>query len=183
MNRVECQYCRQLIRRLPGWDDQEVVSHGVCVTCLPRLLEDLGEPLENFLDRLAPPVFLLQRNCLVLAANEAAREYMSVPTIELGGVFTGNVIGCKHAMEPGGCGGTVHCVSCAIRRSVTSTFETGEPLEKIPAYAEVGLLSGDRRIRFTISTRKVRDVVWLEIESVANAPSVGAVEDDLEYSR
>ena len=51
----------------------------------------------------------------------------------------------------------------AARRRVMSSF-------RVPAYADLGLISGDRTVRFLISTKKVGETVLLEIEDVEENP-------------
>jgi len=65
----------------------------------------------------------------------------------------------------GGCGRTRHCRSCAIRQCVTRTLETGESCRRT-AHADIGIVSGDRRIRFLIETEKVNAFVRLTIFDV-----------------
>ncbi len=74
------------------------------------------------------------------------------------------MIGCRHTRERGG-GRTRHCKSCAIRQCVTHTLETGEPCRK-KAYADIGVVNGDRRTRFLIETEKVSTFVRLTIHEV-----------------
>ncbi|MFH1841841.1 MAG: hypothetical protein ABIF77_01425 [bacterium] len=47
------------------------------------------------------------------------------------------------------------------------TRETGEPCTRVSAFTDVGILSGDERVEFLISTRKQDDVVKQEIEEAA----------------
>jgi hypothetical protein len=121
--------------------------------------------MKEFLDELKAPVLVVGDNVRVIAANAAARKMLSKEQLEICGDLGGEVIGCVHAREPGGCGQTVHCQSCTIRASVTQTLQTGEPLRKT-AYADIGSLSGDRRIRFLIETEKVNDFVRLTIHDI-----------------
>jgi len=161
---VICQYCQSPIRSIPETGaEKERISHGVCADCLPRLVRDYGYSLQEFLDVLSAPVLVMQNQGRVLAANQAALTKLDKSQIEISGELTGDVIGCVHAREPGGCTRTVHCQSCVIRSTVARTHETGEPCLGVPAFADVGILSGDERVEFLISTRKQDDVVVLEI--------------------
>lgn len=164
MIEVICFYCGAHIRNVES--RRSIVSHGVCRNCLPRLVKDLGQPLSDFLDKLSTPILVVQKDMQVVAANSAARRLSPEPLEDLSGRLCGEVIGCGHSHEEGGCGRTVHCLSCAIRRSIAHTIETSEPCHDIPAYPDVGLLRGERQVHFRISTEKKGDFVLLKIERI-----------------
>jgi hypothetical protein len=164
--RVVCCYCKKQVKTKPS--DFDAVSHGACDQCLPLMIRELGQPLSEFLDELRPPVLVVQDNARVIAANAAARKMLTRDQLEICGELAGEVIGCMHAREPGGCGQTIHCESCAIRQAVTHTMDTGEPCRKT-AFADIGLISNDRRVRFLIETEKVNSFVRLTILDVREA--------------
>jgi hypothetical protein len=166
MIRVVCCYCKKQVKTKPS--DIDAVSHGVCDQCLPIMVRELGQPISEFLDELQPPVLVVQDNARVIAANAAARKMLTREQLEICGDLPGEVIGCRHAGETGGCGQTIHCKSCAIRQSVTHTMNTGEPLRKT-AFADIGLISGDKKVRFLIETEKVNSFVRLTIHDVREA--------------
>jgi len=166
MMRVICCYCRKEIRTKPS--ELDGVSHGVCDACLPLMVRELGQPMQEYLDELQAPVLVVQDNARVISANAAARKLMSKEEIEICGELAGDVIGCRHAREPGGCGRTRRCRSCAIRQCVTHTLDTGEACRKT-AYADIGLFNGDRRVRFLIETEKVNSFVRLTMYDVREA--------------
>lgn len=166
MLRVVCCYCKAQIRTKSSKFD--AVSHGVCDPCLPQLVKDLGQPMSHFLDQLGPPVLVVGDQGRVIAANAAARNLLSKEQREITGDLGGEVISCRHAREPGGCGQTEHCRSCAIRLAVMHTWETGEPRRE-SAYPDIGLLSGDKRAHFLIETEKVNDFVLLTLRDVREA--------------
>ncbi len=126
MLRVVCCYCKKQVKTKPS--DTDAISHGVCDQCLPLMVRELGQPMSEFLDELRPPVLVVQDNARVIAANAAARKMLTREQLEICGELAGDVIGCRHAREPGGCGQTIHCKSCAIRQCVTHTMDTGRAL-------------------------------------------------------
>jgi hypothetical protein len=117
-------------------------------------------------------VLIVQDNARVIAANAAAWKMLTKEQLEICGELAGEAIGCVHALEPGGCGKTVHCKSCAIRQCVTHTHDTGEPCRKT-AYADIGLISGDRRVHFLIDTEKANSFVRLTIHDVREEQEKG----------
>jgi PAS domain-containing protein len=165
---IICSYCEALIRTVES--NLSGVSHAVCRNCLPKLIKDLGQPLSEFVDELRIPILVVQKDMRVVAANAAARRLSPEPLEELAGLLCGEVIGCGHSRESEGCGRTVHCLSCAIRKSVARTIETGEPCHDVPAYPDVGLMSGEREIHFRISTEKKGDFVLLRIDRIRETP-------------
>jgi len=72
------------------------------------------------------------------------------------GLLGGEVMECRYARLPEGCGNTVHCKTCAIRNTVMEVLETGEPRERVSAYVD----REDRRVGLTISAYK-RDLIVL----------------------
>jgi PAS domain-containing protein len=165
---IICSYCKALIRTVES--NLSGVSHGICRNCHPKLVKELGQPLSEFVDELSTPILVMREDTRIVAANVAARRLSPEPLEELSGVLCGDVIGCLHSHEEGGCGRTVHCLSCAIRRSVAHTFETGEPCHDVSAYQDIGLLSGDTQVCFRISTEKKGDFVLLRIDRVEETP-------------
>ena len=79
---------------------------------------------------------------------------------------------CAYARLPEGCGGTVHCSGCAIRRSVYETYETGESRNNIPATLRCDLNNPSHDVIMHISTEKMGNVVLLRIDKVC--PSAAA---------
>lgn len=163
MIQVICRYCKKRVRTMPS--EFDAVSQGVCERCLPLLVRELGRPLSEFLDGLGPPVLVVQDNARVISANAAARKMLTKEQLEICGKMAGEVIGCRHAREPGGCGQTIHCQSCTIRKTVAETLAAGEPCRRT-AFADIGLISGDRMVRFLIETEKVNSFVRLTIYDV-----------------
>ncbi len=165
---VVCIYCKSAIRTVET--HPVAVSHGVCRDCIPKLVKDLGRPISEFLDELNVPILIVHQDLRVVAGNEAARMLSPQPLDEICGWLCGDVIGCRNAQEPEGCGQTVHCLSCTIRRSVLHTYDTGEPCIDVPAYPDVGLISGEKHPGFMVSTQKAGAFVKLKINPIRKAP-------------
>jgi len=162
--KVLCSYCGKLVREL---DEKSFgVSHGVCDGCLPKLAADFGMPLSDFVAQLGVPVLVVDENLRVAAANAAARRLAPGLRGDLRGLLCGEAIVCGHSSEPGGCGGTVHCLSCAIRQAVEETFRSGMPCQNVPAFPDIQLFREDRDVQFLVSTRKVGPFVELRIRRI-----------------
>lgn len=182
MVRVLCMYCQSLIQTVDRPEGEaDITFHGVCHECLPRLLKEFGMPMTAFLDHLQAPVLVVGDNFRILAANAAAQALLGKTECQVSGRLAGDVIGCALAALPGGCGKTLHCQSCAIRRTVTHTMQTGEPCRNVPAFADIGVLTKCERVEFRIETEKRNDVVLLRIDekegAAADATSEGLQEN------
>ena len=166
-----CLYCGCYLGSLETTDgDPTLISHGVCSICFPKFMKGMGQPLTDFLDALPGPIYVVDSECRVVGANTLGLQQISkdLPAIE--GQLAGEVFECKCAKLPGGCGRTIHCKTCTIRRTVTKTAKTGESCYRVPAFIDLADISKDMTVRFLISTEKVNDAVLLRIEDAR--PSV-----------
>jgi PAS domain-containing protein len=148
----------------------EAITHGICPRCHDRLAEETGETLSSFLERLEVPILLLDGASRVFSANKPAQRLLGKSLPEIANRPEGEVIECVHASEPGGCGGTVHCKSCTIRRTVKDTFDSGTSYVHVPAYQDIRTPNEIKQIRFLISAEKAGDFVILRIDEMQNPP-------------
>jgi len=163
--KMVCAWCNATIRDgSADDDDREDVSHGLCDACLPVVAEEMGVPMDKFLDSLTPPTIVVDFTRRVVAANSAAMTLIGKQRSGIIGKLGGYALGCIHADGPDTCGQTVHCQSCAIKNSVMHTAATGEPLTNVPASAELSVLTGKRTVEFLVSTQRVRDFVAVTLK-------------------
>jgi len=142
------------------------ISHGICEGCLNNLEFQQGVPLQRYLDSIPLPVVVVDRSVVVKAANRTACEALHKEPLEMVQHLAGNVFECAHARLPEGCGKTVHCSGCVIRRSVTRTYETGEPQAAVPAMLRRGGEGHAPDIALTITTVRSGDTVLLRVDTV-----------------
>jgi hypothetical protein len=125
----------------------------------------MGVPLQAFLDSLQAPIFVVDGDVVVQAANKRGyallKKGAGLVLQQLGGV----VFECAYARLPEGCGRTVHCSGCAIRRSVYHTMETGKSLIRVPAVLNCGEASEPDKIVMHISTEKMGNIVLLRVDA------------------
>ena len=164
--KVICRYCEAMLREKPASGYEEPLLRGVCENCLPRLAKDIGRPADEFVAGLTDPVLVVSGDGMVVAGNAAARELLGKNIEEVVGIPGGAAIGCVHARESGGCEETDHCADCAIRQSVRHTAATGEDCTRVTAYSYIGLVTGNKQLRFLISTRKAGDFVLLSVDEI-----------------
>ncbi len=144
----------------------DVLSHGICERCFSNLTFQLGAPLEQFLDSIPVPVLAVDGNVIVKAVNAKGCEVLGKERIEIVQRLGGNVFECAHARLPEGCGRTIHCSGCAIRRSVIRTFETGEALSLVPATLSRGAGDDASAVALSITTVKAGSLVILRVDRI-----------------
>ncbi|MFH1467304.1 MAG: hypothetical protein ABIO70_23175 [Pseudomonadota bacterium] len=134
--RVVCSYCGiDLGQRGEPGDDG--VSHGMCQACLAHFIAQWdGLGWDDYLDRFAWPVLVVDPDVRILALNQPAEKLLGRPKERLIGLLGGEALECVYARLPGGCGRTLHCATCAVRRTITRTIETGLSQRRVPATLE-----------------------------------------------
>ena len=73
---------------------------------------------------------------------------------------------CVHSRLPEGCGRTIHCSGCVIRKSVATTFNTGEAQISIPATLNVESPDQLSEAVFEITTVKRDGLVVVKIDQL-----------------
>jgi PAS domain-containing protein len=160
--RVVCAWCQRLL----SGDIDAPVSHGICASCIVDA-EFHRERLDDFLNTLAGPVLVVDADGRLVGSNTVAAALVSSDVASLKGRLCGDVISCEYSTLPGGCGRTIHCTGCAIRRAFEHTAKTGEPVRDRPAFSYSRTPDGPVWKRFTISTERLGTVVLVRIEGGA----------------
>jgi hypothetical protein len=167
MKRV-CAWCKKEMGRKPSAvHGDDVITHGICEECQYHLCAQVGMPLRRFLDGLSAPVLLVDSGGIVRTANQSAQGLVRKKLSSIEGYRGGSVFECGYAILPGGCGATVPCSGCTVRKAVMDPYESGRSLFRVPAYLNRKTSDGSQKLRFLISTEKVREVVLLRIDEVA----------------
>lgn len=115
--------------------------------------------MNDFMDTFAFPVFVVNEGGEIQMANWWAQRLVNKGWSELEECRIGEVVECAYSTLSGGCGQTIHCLGCAIRRTVMATFETGKEFVRVPASLHIG----EGVVRYTISTRRMGNMVLLSI--------------------
>ncbi len=158
---VVCAYCRKTISDERGGSTD--VSHGMCQSCSDHY-EKLwkGMPLSEYLDTIPQPVIVVNGDGCVLAANQKLAEVFGKDKDYFRGLLGGEAMACVYSRLPEGCGKTVHCRECTIRRAVEKVKKTGHPLTKVPAY----LQTKDGRVNLRISVKAKDGLVRVVVEEM-----------------
>ena len=142
------------------------ISHGICESCVDNFSFQQGVPFQQYLDSIPVPVMTVDRFVVVKAVNRKACDVLGKDPREIVQHLGGNVFECAHARLPEGCGGTIHCSGCVIRKSVTRTFETGEPRVSVPATLRRGDADHPSAVVLHITTVRSGDVVMLRVDRI-----------------
>lgn len=149
---------------------REGTSHGLCSECGDNMVFQGGAPLQQYIDALSVPVVILSAEASVLGSNRLAREATGVNQKPGDGCLVGEVFECAYARWPAGCGHTVHCSGCAIRKAIEETALTGVSQWKVPAVLKLTEGFPIDRIAMWITTRKMGGVVLLRIDRAVPPP-------------
>jgi hypothetical protein len=168
-----CCYCRKTIREDDGTGPPGAVSHGICPPCaehFERLWD--GMTLSEYLDTLEHPALVVNPQGRVLAASRQVAGRFGHERHEVPGLLQGEAVACERSRLPGGCGKTVHCRECTIRRSVETVAETGTPVERVPAY----LVRDGGVVKLRVSARAREGLVEVVLEEVEEAGARAAAQ-------
>jgi len=139
------------------------ISHGICAPCVENLSFEEGVTVQRFIDSLPVPVLVVDADCRTEGMNRSACEELALRSESVQHELLGDVFTCVNSRMPGGCGRTIHCSGCAIRRAVTHTFATGDP-QVFPATLAVGDPDQPAQIDLVITTIKTEGMVLLRLE-------------------
>lgn len=163
-----CAWCGVTIDR-PGYGltlDPNT-SHGMCPDCSEAVTsQERGVPLQRHIDGIPIPVFLTDRDEAVVAMNAKACEVTGKRSVVTGKQVFWQVFDCIHSRLPEGCGRTIHCSGCVIRRSIVTTFDTGKPQIRIPATLNIDSHDKLSDAVLAITTLKRDGIVLLRVEKV-----------------
>lgn len=166
MQRI-CGWCGKDLGEIKtGPDSEYLISHGICDECAFHLVAEVGMPLREYLDHLEAPVMVVDGDGVVKTANKPAQTLLQKELPDIEGYQGGVVFECVHSTEPGGCGETIHCSGCTIRRTVMETLNTGNNHLRVPAYLDCKTKVGVCGIHYLISTEKFGAVVLLRVDEV-----------------
>jgi PAS domain-containing protein len=143
-------------------------QENLCVACRTNICAAKKFTLAEYLETLPVPVFSVNADGIIELANRSAAGYFGKDVQRMQGARGGDVFECAYARLPGGCGKTIHCSACAVRRAVMHTFETGESLYRQPACINRIKSEVPEKINFYVTTIKYNQFVVLSIEGPEN---------------
>ena len=166
MKRV-CAWCKRELGRVHSQEGSEnVITHGICGSCRDNMLFQMGVELGVFLDSLKLPIVVVNGEGTVVTGNHQARALLRKGLPEIEGYKGGDVFECAYARLPDGCGNTMHCSGCTIRRAVMETYDTGRSFLRVPAKLTRNTAQDPEKIKMLISTERVADLILLRIDEM-----------------
>jgi transcriptional regulator with PAS, ATPase and Fis domain len=162
--KIVCSYCRKKTGEKEPLDDDRV-SHTICHDCYKHYSKQIkGLSLGDYLDQFDAPILFVDADGRVLASNKMAESALGKSRQDFHGLLGGEAMECVYARLPEGCGKTVHCETCTIRRVVMKAMNNGKPqLDKT-----VTLVQAAKEIKMKISTEKFGDLVRIVIHDIAS---------------
>jgi PAS domain-containing protein len=165
---LTCTLCKKDLS--PKAIAQRTITGNVCEECLHHVGAQAGMPLRDFLDGLGVPVLVVDGDVVVTMANKPVLALLGKNFSQVRGQRGGDVFECAYARLEGGCGRTVHCSGCAIRRAVTETFTTGRSLRGVLAYLNRDAVTQFLQLGMVISTEKAWGMVLLRVDYIGPQP-------------
>ena len=137
------------------------VSHGMCPECVYHFSRQWnGLSLAEYLDSFDFPVMVSDGDSRIFAANQPMASMLGKEKRDITGLLGGEAFECAYARLKEGCGLTEHCQTCTVRNTITSTYETGEPVFNQRCYVQHD--SGKRY--YLVTTVKLERSVQVTIE-------------------
>lgn len=140
------------------------VTANLCPRCLEyfelREVTDICQYLEN----LPAPILVVNGDNAIRGANTLACKAVSKDLPHILNRRGGDVFECAYARLPEGCGRTIHCSGCTIRKAILDTLSTGQPLSRISVEVLQNVEGKDRRVKLEISTQRLANCVLLQID-------------------
>jgi PAS domain-containing protein len=164
-----CAWCKtEMPGDLPAQEPRgdAPVSHGICLACADTLFASEAVTLQSIIETFAIPVLVVDSDVTVSLLNRTAREILGTSSEQAAQRRGGELFDCVYAHLPGGCGRTIHCAGCALRRAITHTCQTGEPQVLMPATLKRGDPDDPTAVTLTITTVKRNELVLVRLDRV-----------------
>ncbi|MBW1996949.1 MAG: hypothetical protein JRJ29_03175 [Deltaproteobacteria bacterium] len=175
--KVICSGCGIHLKDIPSEHfGDDGVSHGLCDSCYHHFLAQTGMPLTEYVEGIPAPVVTVTPEGIIGTANKAASKLLGKSFHEMQGFKAGDVFECEYARLPEGCGETIHCSGCTIRRTVMDTMETGMSHNRVPACLRKYSYDGSCQVELLISTEKKGGVVFLRIDELKATTAIKITE-------
>jgi len=166
MKRI-CAWCRKELGTVDSQAGSDnVITHSICKSCKDNVLFQMGVELGVFLDSLKLPIVVVNRRGTIVTGNDQAKKLLRKGLPEIEGYKGGEVFECAYARLPEGCGNTMHCSGCAIRRTVMRTHETGRSFLRVPTTLNQNNSEHPKETKLLISTERLADLVLLRIDEM-----------------
>lgn len=165
MRRI-CAWCKKELSPREDMGTESEITHGICSVCALKFSRNVPKTVKAMLDIIDEPVLIVDSVGIVKTANKSGLKLLGKDLDAVENHLGGDALECSYAKLPEGCGRTEHCSTCAIRNILMDTLTHGRSYKKVPAYQRISTPSGDRIMRFFISTERVGEQILLRIDDV-----------------
>ena len=163
-----CAWCSKTLRAAGSEaPSDERMSHGICDECALTFVGIRRLRIGELLKHVSVPVLVLSADCRVAGANPEAGELFEKHPETFLGRLPGEVIDCIGACTPGGCGHSVICPACELRRTVEATARDGIPRRGLLSQHRVPRGNVESQLQFRFSTASVGEKVVVNLDHPA----------------
>ncbi len=163
MKRI-CAWCNIELPLITD-DRSSAITHGICADCAERVFKSYHQnTVRKFIDEIEAPIIVIQNDTTIALTNKKADKMLEAER----GNKTGDALECSCANLPGGCGKTIHCKACTIRRTIQKTRKTGKSYSNITAYQNVDTPKGTKHKTVTIATEKIWDTILVRVDELTD---------------
>jgi hypothetical protein len=161
-----CSWCQKELSPGDG-SDQKIISHGICKPCMFHVRAGMGMEFSEYLSGLGVPIAVLDCGRHVQLATATLKQILGKNDAQIIGNLGGVVFECEYSYLPEGCGNTTHCGGCTVKNTVIETYDEGKSHSAVEAYLNQRTPGGGmRKLKLTISTEKMNDVVLLRVDNI-----------------
>lgn len=161
-----CAWCNKTLSSAEEFEADGVITHGICSSCALELTKDSPRTTREILRLIREPIFVVNSDTVVKAANSSAAELLNKQAADLEENLPGDALECTFSKTGKGCGKTIHCKTCTVRNTITDTINSGACYNNVPAYQNIDTPDGPKVMRFSISTEKVGEMILLRIDDL-----------------
>ncbi len=148
---IFCSYCRASMGEVEPREDTRA-SHGICSSCAEHFQKTWSvATLDEYLDTYEFPVIAVDAEERIVGINALMTKRCGRVRPATIGYLCGDVLECTSARLEEGCGRTIHCPACAVRRALMAALETGEVHEERGIFQARG---GQRHLRIEAHPEK-----------------------------
>ncbi len=152
------------------------ITHGICHSCAADLWGETGTRLDDFLNSLGVPTLLIDPRLRVHRTNRELRALVGKTEGQVEGQFNGEVFDCWNATLPGGCGHTVECSACVVRKTVLDTYNSGDGHQQVPVVLKIRENGVGKDFEFVLTTEKAGETVVVQLRPRGGpSPDEGAL--------
>jgi hypothetical protein len=166
--KLACSRCEKKLGEKEPLNDPRT-EKTMCVDCLEFLEREWrGMTVGDYLDSVDAPVMLVDSERRMVSCNKKAEKVLGKSRGVMKGLMAGEFLECHNSILSEGCGKSIHCSACTIRKSIEGTIKTGESVKEQPAYFNTMERGVPVVKHIKVSTEKEGNFVRLQIQGIGD---------------